>query len=50
MTDPIEINRWNWDGRPRSHSGAHFTARHGYRTNDYASASELETAVLDAAQ
>jgi len=51
MTDPIDINRWNCDGRPKIHSGArHFMPRHGYRTNDYASASELKTAVLDAAQ
>ena len=50
MIDPIEISRWNWDGRRRLHSGArHFVARHGhYRTYDYASAVRLETAVLDA--
>jgi hypothetical protein len=52
MTDPIEINRWNWDKRALT--------RHGYRTYDYASAKglvdpvlsqyERETAVADAAQ
>jgi hypothetical protein len=59
MTDPIEINRWNWDECARIHSGAqHFVTRHGYRTYDYASAKglvdpvlsqyERETAVADA--
>jgi hypothetical protein len=61
MTDPIEINRRNWDERPRIHSGVrHFVTGHGYRTYDWASAKGLvdpvlsqygrETVVADAAQ
>jgi len=60
MTHPIEINRWNWDGRTRIHSGAwHFVAKHGYRAYGPASPTGLDpelsqyegkTAVLDAHQ
>jgi len=61
MTHPIEINRYNWDGRRRTHSGAwHFVARHRYCAYDPASSAGLvdpglsqyegQTDVLGAAQ